>query len=246
MKSSVIITVCLVLAILLAALLFSLSYIPLFNVGRIVVTGFDTPPESALRVLSPLYGENRFRINRGEVEAELSSSPLIEDAVITYSFPAVMNVVLVPNQASSLLYDGESYYLLKDGTLTTLDSGDASFISSRICITEISPEYASYLSRYGADDDLVRILNLANEVSGEEGNLITGIKYDNNSSGAGGLIFYMEPLSAQLCVRDRVSVRRISESIRIIEADVDGDAAGRVALGTRRYDLYTGALVKRN
>ena len=141
MKSTLFIVIALICSLLIVVLLCSLSYIPLFNVEKIVVTGFDTPPESALKVLSPLYGINRFKIDRRKIEAELDASPLIKEAVITFSFPAVMHVSLIPNTASCILYDESSYYLLKDGYPSLLNEEDALYLSKRMCVVNVSNEY---------------------------------------------------------------------------------------------------------
>lgn len=248
MKTRSVIILLIVLAIIVVSILCALPYMPLFEIRSIRVSGVDRVPQSVERLISPLYGTNRFKVERRELEKEIVKSAAIDECVITFSFPADMNVFISITDAEALLLSEGEYYLIRDSYPVRLTEDEMAFLSEGFCIVEVDKPFISYLVNWGVPEDFTALLSLANDVKDSEGNLITRIKYDNNSTGSsGGLVFYLEPLNACLCVRDRVSQERIRESIQIIRHDVSLDAAGSIsAMPMVRYDLYSGALVRRS
>lgn len=248
MKTRSAIILLVVVAILVASLLFALQYMPLFEIESIRVSGVGRVPQSVEQLIAPLYGTNRFRVDRKALESQIASSAAIDECVITFSFPADMNVFISITEADALLLCEDEYYLIRDSYPMKLTADEMEFLSAGYCVVEVDKPFISYLSNWGVPEDFILLLTLANNVKDSEGNLITRIKYDNNSTGSsGGLVFYLEPLNACLCVRDRVSQERIRESIQIIRHDVSLDAAGSIsAMPMIRYDLYSDALVRRS
>ncbi|MGN0906292.1 MAG: hypothetical protein ACI4NM_04030, partial [Bullifex sp.] len=113
-------------------------------------------------------------------------------------------------------------------------------------VIEILPEYASYMMSYGIRDEVEAVMELASSVSDEHGQLISRIKYDNNrGDGFGQMTIYLDTLSAQLFVKERVSKNRISDSIKVIRKEAESEVSRYTRSDIIRYDLYKDALVKR-
>ncbi len=245
-KSKVLIIISLAIALIVLIGCYSLAYIPLFEISSIRILGVTEVPEDVYQLLSPLYGVNRFTIDKKKIIKQIEASATVDSCAITIAFPAQMSVLITPVAVDSLLFDGTSYYLLKDSSMHKIDEKERQLIASDTPVVIISPQYASYLCSYGADNDLKSFLSLAKELSSQESNLISSMKYDNNSSnGYGEIVLTLEPLSSCIHIRDKVSINRIKDSIRVIEEEVLKDGALNISGTMTRYDLYSGALVRR-
>ena len=127
-----------------------------------------------------------------------------------------------------------------------LDSDEAAFLKDKMVIIEVLPEYVSYLKTYGIRGQLDNVLSLIAAVGEENGALISRIKYDNNNGdGFGQMTLYLDTLSAQLFVKERVSKNRISDSIKVIAKEAESEVTRYTRSDIIRYDLYKDALVKR-
>lgn len=237
----------LILVCVLAIIIFyAVRYIPLFNVSGISIQGMENVPSSTLQALAEYNGINRFSIDEKALEEHIEENPLIESCVITYSFPSQMNVTLVPSEEECILYDGNGYWLIAHGYPQKFDIEDAGIYAEQMCTIEVSPDYISYMERYGVPDSFRQVLELISRVNEENSWLITHIKYDNNTTdGFGQIVLSLESLNSLLYVRQRVSQQRISDSIRVIQTAMGDDPAGRIDFGTVRWDLYSTALVRR-
>ncbi len=246
MKGKVLIIISLVVALAVLIICYSLSYIPYFEISSVKVLGVQEVPEDVYNLLSPLYGVNRFTIDKKKIVKQIEASSTVESCDITISFPAAMTVFITPVEVDSLLFDGSSYYLIKDSIARKIDEKEKQLIAAETPVVIISSQYASYLCSYGADNDLKSFLSLAKDLSYEESNLISSMKYDNNSSnGYGEIVLTLESLSSCIHIRDKVSINRIKDSIRVIEDEVRKDGALNISGTMTRYDLYSGALVRR-
>ncbi len=247
MKAKGLVLAVIAVAVIVLSFLVALPNVPYFEISDIRVIGFDKVPSEAVEILSPLYGDNRFNIKRTELEAKLEDIASVKSAKVSFSFPAILSVELERSDADSLLFDGTNYYLLQNGKPKAVASEDVANLATFYCITEISPSYFQYLSRYGATDEFVELLSLVKSVSDENGSLITRIRYDENSSGSFGSIeLELGTLFSSIFVRERVSKSRISDSIKVIEKEVGDDPASNIARDMVHYDLYKDTLVRRN
>ncbi len=246
-KAKLLILIVIIVAVVFLSCLVALPNLPYFEISDIRVKGFDKVPREAVEILSPLYGDNRFNIDRKELVSKLEDIASVKRAEVSFSFPAILSVKLERSDADSLLYDGERYYLLQNGRPKAVMEEDVENLSRFYCITEISPSFLQYISRHGATEEFEEILSLIKSVTDEKGSLISRIRYDENSSGSFGSVeLEMASLFSSIFVRERVSKSRISDSIKVIEKEVGDDPASNIARDMVHYDLYKDTLVRRN
>jgi len=237
--------VILLLSVAALVFMYSLQYIPAFEIKAIEATGFDEIPYECREMLSSLYGKNRYSFKKGEVEKALEANALVKSAKLSFS-AGTLHVLFEREDADSILYDGSGYYLLSDEKPAKLDERDLEAMGKYLPITEISPSYREYLSVYGADEGFAEILSLVYALTDENGTKITAIKYESSPDGGfGQMQLTLGPLFSELFVRERVSKKRISDSIMLIEADLSKDASRSITGKVVRYDLYSDALVRR-
>ena len=237
-----------ILAVILVLLCaFALRYIPAFNISQITVRGMDTVPESVRQELSGCYGVNRFMLDGKAVSAQIASSALIDQCILTFAWPAKLVVTLVPSGEDILLYDGQSYYLMKDSRPAALSQTDSEDYAGMLCTVTVSPSFISYLQRFGSPASFDSVLSLISRINQAESRLITGIKYDNNiTDGFGQIVISLDPLNAELYVREQVSFQRLSDAVSVIQTCYENDPASGLAIRTERWDLYADALVRRS
>ena len=236
----------LVLSLLMLLLMYSLSYIPLFTITSIRVYGAEAISDALSDEISSMYGSNRFSVDLGRKERVIESYSQVKSAALKWNFPDEVDVYITETDQKCLLSDGTSCYLIEDGVITRVDKAEEKFLSSRMTVIEILPEYASYMMNYGIRDEIEEVISLAGLVRDEHGQLITRIKYDNNNGdGFGQMTLYLDTLSAQLFVKERVSKNRISDSIKVIAKEAESEVTRYTRSDIIRYDLYKDALVKR-
>ena len=102
-------------AVLAVTVFYAVRYMDFFAIDRITVTGMDQVPHSVSRILVSCHGLNRFRVDVDEMEEAVEDNPLVAQCIVKFSFPAHMEVALIPSDEKCLLSDGESYYLMDDG-----------------------------------------------------------------------------------------------------------------------------------
>lgn len=245
LKRAVIILLVLGLAAVAAAI--SLRNLDFFDITSVTFVGVDTAPESAVSLMRTAVGRNRFALDEDYYEKTLEENPLIADAEIRYEFPAAMKVTLTRSGETVLLSDGSSYYLLdSEGRPREVAAEDCAAYAGELCVVEISASYLDYLRANGPGPGFEAALDLIAQSARENGSLISWMKYDNNSGdGFGQIVLGLDSLGSELHVRERVSAKRLGDSLRVIMADVGGDPAGLVSIAPTRWDLYSGALVKR-
>ena len=236
----------LVLSLLMLLLMYSLSYIPLFTITSIRVYGAEAISDALSDEISSMYGSNRFSVDLGRKERVIESYSQVKSAALKWNFPDEVDVYITETDQKCLLSDGTSCYLIEDGVITRVDKAEEKFLSSRMTVIEILPEYASYMMNYGIRDEIEEVISLAGLVRDEHGQLITRIKYDNNNGdGFAQMTLYLDTLSAQLFVKERVSKNRISDSIKVIAKEAESEVTRYTRSDIIRYDLYKDALVKR-
>ncbi len=234
-------------AVLAVTVFYAVRYMDFFAIDRITVTGMDQVPHSVSRILVSCHGLNRFRVDVDEMEEAVEDNPLVAQCIVKFSFPAHMEVALIPSDEKCLLSDGESYYLMDDGRPVELAGEDSATYAGEMCTLEVSKSLVEYMQRYGAPASFNQILDLVERVNETNSWLITRIKYDNNTTGGfGQIVLTLDPLNSRLYVRERVSAQRIGDSIRVIQASIEDDPAGSIGFGMRRWDLYSDALVRRD
>ncbi len=237
----------LVLSLLMLLLLYSLSYIPLFCITSIKVYGAESLSDALSAEIASLHGVNRFSIDLGKTEKTIESYSQVKSAALRWVFPSEVDVYITETEQRCLLSDGEAYYLVEDGIINRVADREAAFLSGRMTVIEILPAYASYMMSYGIRDEIEDVIALASNVRDEHGQLISRIKYDNNKGdGFGQMTIYLDSLSAQLFVKERVSKNRISDSIKVIAKEAESEVSRYTRSDIIRYDLYKDALVKRS
>lgn len=236
----------LVLSLLMLLLLYSLSYIPLFTITTIRVYGADAISDALSAEIASMHGVNRFSLDLGRAEASLEAYSQVKEAALKWVFPNEVDVFITETDQRCLLCDGASYYLIEDGVIGRVDEREEAFLTSRMTVIEILPEYAAYMMSYGIRDEVEAVIELASTVRDEHGQLISRIKYDNNKGdGFGQMTIFLDTLSAQLFVKERVSKNRISDSIKVIAKEAESEVSRYMRSDIIRYDLYKDALVKR-
>lgn len=244
------IIIAIIAIIVLMIAIYSLSYIPLFNISEIKIEGSEYSSSTLNRKLNPLVGQNRFKIDLSEIEKDLGNISVYENINLKYSFPRTIIAEVESLSTEAMLTDGTSFFVVKNSSLLQVEDEDVPYLAQKLVIIEISTSFREYLSKYKVDNSLLTVLKLAYDISsvlGNSSNLIQKIKYDNNNSnGFGQMVIELPNLNSVLYVREQVSSKRITDSIRIIQKEREDDPALLLTGVQSRYDLYQTALVKRN
>ena len=245
-RTMVMIVVLILLSLFVITVLYSLSFIPLFNISAIKLFGVSDVSKSLENVISSYYSQNRFNLDFDKERARLKAFAEVDDVTLIWSFPSTLEIHISPTPQKCLLSDNNSYYIVSNGKLNRVRDDEVEFLVNRMVVIEVLPEYISYLLNYGVRGELDSVLELIASSSEENSALITRIKYDNNNGdGFGQIVITLGPLSSQLFVKERVSKNRISDSIKVIRKEAESEISTYTKKSMIRYDLYKDALVKR-
>jgi len=245
--------------VVVALVSYTLRFIPFFDITSIKATaigGFNALPQRSAVLLAAMDSTSLFAFNPRHVERELEKSAVVKEAQVRRILPSTLSIKLSiesPGMLIAAVDDQDKVsgiFMVKQGELREIPFEDFQLFGNKVFVVQVSPAYASYLATYGLDDGIRQVVQLANDMGIDEDsnyNLITKIKYDNNSSNNfGRMVLYLPSCNAQLWIREPVSVFRLHEAVRLIEFEHDRDKTRNIALkGELRYDLYANSLVSR-
>ncbi|MHC1693233.1 MAG: hypothetical protein AB9828_09425 [Sphaerochaetaceae bacterium] len=248
-----------ILLAFLGLIWYALRFIPMFYITEVKMDstgGFTGVPSRITTLMNSHKGESLFSIDSHALELELEKSAVVVQAQVHKLFPTVLCAQLViesPKAIVAAVDDDDkviSIYLAKDNELKEMPFEDFILFGNRVFVVQVSPSYAQYLVKYGLDSGIREVVRLAGDMGqSTDGNynLITKIKYDNNSSNNfGRMVLYLPSCNAQLWIREPVESAHLHDAIQLILLENGKDGTRNIALrGERRYDLYATSLVGR-
>ena len=258
-RKSRMLLVLLLVGVLLALGSYTLRFIPIFDISTIKATaegGTNVVPSQIAALLGNLHATSLFALDPRRLERDLEASAVVAEAHVRRSLPATVSVRLTmesPGMLIAAVDDADvvkGIFLVKQGGMIEMPFEDYLLFGNKVFVVQVSPAYADHLVKYGLDNGIQEVVRLANGMGIDEDgnyNLITKIKYDNNSNdNFGRMVLYLPSCNAQLWIREPVSVSRLHEAVRLIESEHDRDRTRNIALkGELRYDLYATSLVSR-
>lgn len=245
-KTLFFIIILILFSLLTITVLYSLSYISLFNIESIRLYGVSEVSAPLERLITSYYHVNRFKLDFKKEEEKIKAFCQVDDVIIRWRLPSTIEIHITETNEKCLLSDEKNYYMSRAGKLCELSGEEAEFLKNKMVIIEVLPEYISYLKTYGIRGQLDNVLSLIAAVGEENGALISRIKYDNNNDDSfGQIVITLSSLSSQLFVKERVSKDRISDSIKVIRKEAESEVSTYTKKSMIRYDLYKDALVKR-
>ncbi|MDY0289480.1 MAG: FtsQ-type POTRA domain-containing protein [Sphaerochaeta sp.] len=244
----------LLVVVLLPLAYYSLSHVPSLYIDTVQLTvvpeGMQSP--ASLRgALATYRGKSLVSLSLNRVRRELEALALVESVRVKRAFPSTLLVeaTLVETPALVLAKDGEDetvfIYLLREGSLLPLGREDWALFDAHALKVEIPLGYAVMMEKYGVDALFGEVMELAASLEGNS-TLITRIKYDNNSSNSfGKMVLELSALHAQIWLREPVTADQVTQAIHLVQED-QRESLSFLREQTIRYDLYKGAMVRRN
>jgi hypothetical protein len=238
---------------------YALRYIPYFDISAVQVSasgGFSTVPPRLSLYLQKYMDTSLFALNARALERELESLAVVAEAKVTRRLPGTVSIQLTIEDPKMLIASVDDddvvkgFFLVKDSALHAMQLEDFLLYGNRIFVVQVSPAYADHMVEYGLDIGIREVVRIVSGMgSAEDGNynLITKIKYDNNSSNNfGRMVLYLPSFNASIWIREPVTVARVHEAVRLIAFEHGNDKTRNIALrGELRYDLYANSLVSR-
>ncbi len=248
-------TIVAILVVVLLPLVYcALSHVPYLYVDSIqlTITGEGSKPPHALKsTLSSFRGKSLVSLWPRKVTRELEGLALVESARVKKSFPSTLVVettlVATPALVRGLGSEEEllGAYVVRGSSLLPLLPEDWSLFEKSTLVVEIPIVYAQAMEKYGIDALFSEVMELVASLEGNS-TLITRIKYDNNSSNSfGKMILELATLRAQIWLWESVSSDQVSQAIQLVQED-QRQSLSFLSSQTKRYDLYQGAMVRRN
>jgi hypothetical protein len=245
--------------VLLALGSYTLRYIPIFDIATVKAAaegGINVVPSQIATLLGELHATSLFALDPRQLERELESFAVVAKAQVKRILPSTVSVKLTMESPGMLIAAVDTadvvkgIFLVKQDEMIEMPFNDFLLFGNKVFVVQVSPAYADHLVKYGLDHGIQEVVRLANDMGIDEDgnyNLITKIKYDNNSNdNFGRMVLYLPSCNAQLWIREPVSVSRLHEAVRLIESEHDRDRTRNIALkGELRYDLYANSLVSR-
>ncbi len=244
----------LVLLMLLPLAYFSLSHVPSLYIDSVMLSITDehlATPYALKSALSQYRGKSLVSLSLKRVRKDLESLALVDSVRLKRKFPSTLLVetTLVGTPALVHAKNAEeqtvAVYVLRDASLLSLQREDWSLFEDHVLKVEIPLGYATMMEKYGVDAAFGEVMELAASLEGNS-TLITRIKYDNNSSNSfGKMVLELSALHAQIWLREPVSAAQVTQAIQLVQED-QKESLSFLKEQMMRYDLYKGAMVRRN
>jgi len=249
----------LVVLIVFGLLTYAVRFIPFFDITAVQASasgGFSTVPSRVSLYLQNFRETSLFALDARGLERELESIAVVAEAKVVRRLPGMVSVHLTIEDPKMLLASVDDsdvvqgLFLVKDSKLHAMPLEDFLLYGNRIFVVQVPPVYAEHMQKYGLDTGILEVVRMVNGMgSSEDGNynLITKIKYDNNSSNNfGRMVLSLPSINASIWIREPVTVSRVHEAVRLVVFEHGKDKTRNIALrGELRYDLYANSLVSR-
>ncbi|MFA6844202.1 MAG: hypothetical protein WCR02_00595 [Sphaerochaetaceae bacterium] len=228
---------------------FSLQFIPSLTIDEVVLFVDDNMgiPYKCKEEFRNLYHTPLFGFDKYALIQKLEREGVVGQVKIKRILPSKIRVDITLQKAEAVLVAVDQNqikkeYLVYDGKLYDLCEEDWDIYQQKVVKIQVPLSYALIIREYGLDDSFRSVLGMVYSLSGNS-SLITMVKYDNNSSNSlGKMVLELASLNAQIFVREEVSATRIAQAIEVVKAEQEKASFLET---TKRYDLYTTALVRR-
>lgn len=241
------------LLVLLCIALYSLRYIPAFELKSIEVsfTGKQTQVPSQLKAdLAMLVGTNLFKLRLSSLEKQFGTRPAVKKVALSRMLPRTLKVLVTLVESPVVIHALDengvvnTIYLVDGTRLEAIAAEDEHMWTSSLLTVEIPRSYAELMEVYGVDENFNQVMALTASLK-DTTSLITRIKYDNNSSNSfGKMVLELSSLNAQIWVREPVGMAQVRSAVALVAED-QKDYLSFLSSGTQRYDLYRGGMVRR-
>jgi hypothetical protein len=239
--------------------MFSLRFIPLFDIESVafnIAGGFDDIPIGVRKATESLLGTSSMTRALARFERDLSAMPLVGDVEVKRrGFSSIkVDIEMTVPPAFVAITDGTgdsgNMYLVDGKRLVAVEDGDFAIFGQKSLVVEVNASYGSHMLSYGIDHGLEKAIALASTMGMDEKGryrVIGRIAYvESPGEDFGHMELDLPAYNSILNVREPVSESRLHDALRLIKLEHEQDWTRNIALiGQLRYDLYVQSLVVR-
>lgn len=233
------------IAIAIFLLIFASAFqaIKWFPMGEISEISSEVSTKSIREMTSVLLFKNYHTIDKLELQRDLEALGYVDKASYGYDNGVLFLNLELPEKAI-ILKSENSTYLWDGKAMRPFAAEDYPDLDERYISINLDDDYIEYLNRYGIDGKFERLASALFELD-EYSTLISRAEYDNNNyTGSGELILFLDELNAELSLSEIQSIERIGDSLKAIEREVGKNPIEAISDERAQYELRYSELVR--